>query len=68
MLTFQELIYKEFFSQGDLVCGVRPQGAQVGGGFLALDVSGAWRGPDRPDDLMPAGEGHGQQADGDDGP
>lgn len=22
MLSFQELIYKEFFSQGDLVCGV----------------------------------------------
>lgn len=22
VLTFQELIYKEFFSQGDLVCGV----------------------------------------------
>lgn len=22
MLTFQELIYKEFFSQGDLVCEV----------------------------------------------
>ena len=40
MLTFQELIYKEFFSQGDLVCGVRPQGAQVGGGFRAWAQEG----------------------------
>lgn len=40
VLTFQELIYKEFFSQGDLVCGVRPQGAQVRGGFLAWAQEG----------------------------
>lgn len=34
MLAFQELIYKEFFSQGDLVCGEQPQGVLVGGGLL----------------------------------
>lgn len=31
LLAFQELIYKEFFSQGDLVGREWPQGVQAGG-------------------------------------
>lgn len=33
LLAFQELIYKEFFSQGDLVGREWPQGVQAGGGL-----------------------------------